>query len=335
MSPSSLPPLRWLPAAAVEQAMPPLTERLALAERTMVALATPGGAELPPKIAIHPRPIGSWMHAMPAHLRAAEPTRDLVGMKWIGGFTTNSEKGISALNALIVVNDPDTGVPLAVIDGGPITAQRTAAVSGVAIRTFGPTILDRPIKVALIGAGVQGRSHLPVLGHLLPGMEITIFDRHPERAEALMDLARGTDGIALARTAVTAREAILNADVVITAASFASPEVRQVMRTDWLAPEALVVPVDYATYCSAEVAQQAALFVVDQREQFLANRDIGNFDGYPDPATTLGEAIIAGASRAPGRVVVTHLGVGLADLIFADAILARAAQAGLGLLLPR
>jgi ornithine cyclodeaminase/alanine dehydrogenase-like protein (mu-crystallin family) len=98
----------------------------------------------------------------------------------------------------------------------------------------------------------------------------------------------------------------------------------------------MVFAVDYATYVAAAVARDAALFVVDERAQFLANRDAGAFDGYPDPAATLGEAIAAGTPRPPrGRVLVTHLGVGLADLVFSDAIVRRAAERGLGVLLPR
>jgi ornithine cyclodeaminase/alanine dehydrogenase-like protein (mu-crystallin family) len=315
--------------------MPPLPERLDLAEQTMVALATAGNAEMPPKIAVHPRPPGSWAHAMPALLRSVDPGRDLLGMKWVAGFASNNAIGVSALNALVVVNDPDTGVPVAIMDGGPITANRTAAVSGIAIRSFAPARTDRATVVALIGAGVQGRSHLPVLGHLLGGMEVTIFDRHPDRAAELAQQARITDGIQHARTASTARDAVDGADVVVTAASFTAPDSRQVMRADWLTPDALVVPVDYATYCSAEVARDVSLFIVDHREQFLANRDVGNFDGYPDPSLTLGEAIIGRVERPSGRVLVTHLGVGLADLVFAGAILDRAKREGLGVELPR
>ena len=75
---------------------------------------------------------------------------------------------------------------------------------------------------------------------------------------------------------------------------------------------------------------------MDQREQFLANRDAGLFDGYPDPTATLGEAIKAGTARpATGRAVVTHLGVGLADVVFGAAVLRRAESLGLGTLLPR
>jgi ornithine cyclodeaminase/alanine dehydrogenase-like protein (mu-crystallin family) len=171
-----------------------------------------------------------------------------------------------------------------------------------------------------------------VIGRTLPGAALAIFDRHPDRAAALAELARGTDGIGEAAAVKDARDAIRDADVVVTAASFGP--VRQVMTSDWLAPYALVVPVDYATYCSADVAAGASLFLVDHREQFLANRDAGNFDGYPDPAATIGEAILAGTPRpASGRVVVSHLGVGLADLVFGAAILDRAIALGLGVVL--
>ena len=146
--------------------------------------------------------------------------------------------------------------------------------------------------------------------------------------------ARDTDGIAAAQAASDAASATRGADVVITAASFTEPARRQVMDGSWLGPDALVVPVDYATMCAASVVREAALFLVDDRAQFLANRESGQFDDYPDPGATLGEAILAGTPRPPsGRVVVTHLGVGLADVIFADAIVRRAEASGLGTIL--
>jgi ornithine cyclodeaminase/alanine dehydrogenase len=337
----ALPPLRWFGAADVTAAMPPLEERLRLAELTMTALARPGASQLPPKIAIHPRPTDSFVHAMPAHLRGAAVADDLVGMKWVAGYATNNALGMASISAVVVLNDPETGVPIAMLDGGPITAQRTAAISGLAIRRFGPhagagaTPAGRARHVAIIGAGVQGRSHLPVLGGVLPGMTLHVFDASPERAAALADAARATAGIEAAETHATARAAVEAAEVIVTAASFGPPEDRQVMTNAWLRPDATVVPIDYATYCAAEVARDAALFLVDQREQFLANRDAGNFDDYPDPMATIGEAILAGTPRPAGRVVITHLGVGLADLVFADAIVRVATAAGLGTTLPR
>ncbi len=334
MAIDSGPPLRYLAAADVLAAMPDLDERLALAERTLVALVA--DAELPPKIAVHPRPNGSFAHAMPAYLRGPSPAGDddLVGMKWVSGFPGNAARGLPAIHAVVVLNDAATGLPVAILDGGPITAMRTAAVSGVAIARFAPPVGGRPPRAGLIGAGVQGQSHLAVLGRTLPGVELRIFDRNSERARALVTEAAVTPGIAGAHAAPDARSAVAGADVVVTAVAFGP--VRQVMTDDWLAPDALVVPVDYATYCAAGVARDAALFLVDQRDQFLANRDAGLFEDYPDPTATIGEALVAGTPRPPsGRVVAMHLGVGLADVFFGSAILRRAETLGLGLLLTR
>lgn len=319
---------RYLSAADVSAAMPPVGERLELAERTMTALVA--DAELPPKIGVHPRPAGSFAHAMPAVLRDPAGV-DLLGIKWVAGFPENRASGLPAIHAVVILSDPTTGVPRAILDGGPITAQRTAAVSGVALSRFGPATLGRAPRATIIGAGVQGHSHLEMLGHVLPGVELTVHDRHRDRADALADAARATPGIGAADVAASPREATSNADVVITAASFTDPRWRQAMTADWLTPDALVIPVDYATMCAAEVASGAALFLVDDRGQFVANRAAGQFDGYPDPGATLGEAILAGTARPErGRVVVTHLGVGLADVVFADAIVRRAEAAGLG-----
>ncbi len=314
--------------------MPPLAERLRLAELTMTGLVA--DAELPAKIAVHPRPDGSFAHAMPAFLRGADLAADRVGMKWVTGFATNNAVGLPAISALVMLNDPATGIPIAILDGAPITAQRTAAVSGVAIARFRPMVEGRALTAAVIGAGTQCRAHLPVLGATLPGLELRIFDRHDDRVATLIGEAERTPGIGRATASASARDAVAGADVVVTVASFTSPEHRQVMTNDWLAPDALVVPVDYATYCSAEVARDAALFLVDHREQFVAIRETGAFEGYPDPSMTIGEAIVTGVARPThGRVVVTHLGVGLADVIFGAAVLEAAAELGLGSILPR
>jgi ornithine cyclodeaminase/alanine dehydrogenase len=334
MARSQPPPLRYLSAADVLAAMPAVDERLDLAEQTLIALVR--DAELPPKIGIHPRPAASFAHAMPAFLRGHDPDggADAIGMKWVAGFPTNNALGLPAINAVVVLNDAATGLPIGLLDGGPITALRTAAISGVAIRRFAPHVDGRALRAALIGAGTQGHSHLAVLGRVLPGVAMSLFDRHADRAAILAQAAEATDGIGSATVAPGSREAIEGADVVVTTASFGP--VRQVMTNDWLAPDALVVPVDYATYCSAEVARDAALFLVDDRGQFLANRVAGAFDDYPDPTATLGEALLDGTRRPEyGRVVTTHLGVGLADVIFGSAILRRAEELGIGTLLPR
>ena len=65
-------------------------------------------------------------------------------MKWVAGFGANNAIGLPAINAVVILNDARTGLPTAILDGGPITALRTAAVSGVAIRHFAPAVARAP-----------------------------------------------------------------------------------------------------------------------------------------------------------------------------------------------
>src|SRR4029079_7231330 len=130
-------PVRYLSAAEVSQSMPPVAERLALAERTLTALVA--DAELPPKIGVHPRPAGSFAHPTPAHPRGRDGfgADELLGMKWVAGFSANNALGLPAINAVVVLNDPLTGLPSAILDGGPITALRAAATPGGALGRSG------------------------------------------------------------------------------------------------------------------------------------------------------------------------------------------------------
>lgn len=329
------PPLRYLASRDVTAAMPDLAARLDLAETTLRGLAGP--ADLPAKIVVHPRADGSFGHAMPAYLpgAASDGSDDRLGMKWVLGVPANAGAGLPVITALLLLNDPVTGLASAILDAAPITAQRTAAVSGVAIRAWAaPADAARP-RAALIGAGVQGHSHVPVIAHLLPGVDLAVFDRDRSRAAALADDARALPGMGSASVASSARAAVDGADVVVTAASFAPPAERQRMTNDWLGANTLVVAVDYATMCAAEVARDAALFVTDHADQFLANRDAGQFDGYPDPDAMIGAALDRPGGRPHGRIVATHLGTGLADVVFGAAILAEAERRGLGTLLAR
>jgi len=325
-------PLRHLSAEEVTAAAPALMERLGLAELTMRSLGT--AAQMPAKIGVHPRQQGSLAHAMPAllHGDAEDGSADLIGMKWIAGFPRNPSMGLATYNALVILNDPVTGLPIAVMDAGSITAQRTSAVSGAAIRRFAPERLDRPTHVAVLGAGAQARSHLPVIGHVLPGASVTVTDVDATRAEALIGESLNTPGIASISRAASVRQAVEGADVVVSVVSFGSDH--QALDPDWLLADALFVAVDYDMQAPAALAREAT-FLVDDRDQFLATRGDEFFAGYRDPDMTIGEALREAVRRPRGRMLVSHLGVGLADVVFASAILARAEQLGLGRILPR
>ena len=331
-------PLRHLSADEVLASLPPLPERLVLARTVLTAIGRE--AELPPKIGVHPRQPGSLADAMPALLRSPgdDPAADLIGVKWIVGMPANPARGLPTYSALVIVNDPVTGEPLGVIDGDAITAARTAAISGTVIGHLLPEGTGpggRPARVALLGAGAQARAHVPVIGLLLPGARLLLTDVAGPRARALAGEASASVGIGSAEAVSSVRDAVDSADIVVSVVSFGP--VHQNLDPAWLSPDALLIAVDYDMQAPAALARES-LFIVDETGQFAARRESGLFTGYPDPAGTIGGLLrgeIAGGGRPDGRILAIHLGVGLADVVFAAAVLARAEELGLGRLLPR
>ena len=185
--------------------------------------------------------------------RRGRPRRDEVGR----GLPREPRRaGCPRSTALVLLIDAATGVPTAILDGGPITAERTAAVSGVAIAPVRAAVAGRPPRAALDRGGRPGpqppRGPRPRPARRGARRSSTATRSGPA---ALADDARRDRRDRRRRRRGLRARGRRDADVVVTAASFGRPS-RQVMTGDWLAPDALVVPVDYATYCAAEVARE-------------------------------------------------------------------------------
>ena len=139
-----------------------------------------GMTEMPPKPGIHPRP-DCFIHAMPAYVRGKE----VAGLKWVSGYPPNVAKGLPYITGLLVLNEPDTGIPIAVMDCAWITAMRTGASVGVSARH-----LARPESSAagIVGCGVQARTSLMALVETLPALrEIRCYDLYPEATKRFID----------------------------------------------------------------------------------------------------------------------------------------------------
>ena len=312
--------LLHLSEAEVAAALPPPLESVAMARRALIALAD-GSAELPPKPSVHPRADG-FANAMPAYLRDG----DLLGLKWIAAYPRNAAIGLPTHVGLVVLSDAGTGMPIAVMDAAALTGARTAAVSGACIDALVPR---QPGHVAVTSAGVQARTHLLVL-EALGREDVTVVTRRPESAQAIEAwAAEHAPGIAL--TCVRAlRDAVEGAAVVVTAIPIGADGGR--LDPGWLRPDALVLPLDYATSVGADVANDAALYS-DDVGQLLRYREAGSFPGYREPDGYTGAAIRG--ERPAGRVVCQNLGNGAADLVFADYALRSARDTGSGRELPR
>jgi alanine dehydrogenase len=306
--------LLYLSREEVAGLLPDVTAQLDLVERTYRSLAA-GRVELPPKPGLHPRK-DSFIHAMPAYLR----DEDVVALKWVAGYPANKERGLPYISGLVVMNDAETGLPVAVMDGAEITAARTAAASGVCIRRFAPAGWR---EAAILGCGEQGRFHARLLRELESDVRIRAFDPHPERIAQMPGPVEAVAG---------PREALEGAEVIVSAGPIVE-EPDPPITPAWLGERWLVLPIDFDFYVRAETVAGAELFLVDDVGQFEYYRSLGHFQGWPEPAGSVGEGLAGSAS--PAQVVCCNLGIGALDAAFAALVLERARAAGAGTELPR
>ena len=301
--------LLFLSRAEVAGLLPDVHEQLDLVEHAYRSLAA-GRVELPPKPGVHPRK-DSFLHAMPAYLR----DEDVVALKWVAGYPANKARGLPYITGLIVVNDAETGLPVAVMDGAEITAARTSAASGVCVRRFAPAGWSR---AAILGCGEQGLFHARLLHALNAGVSLRAWDPHPERIERLGDLAEPAAGW---------EDALAGAEVIVTAGPIIE-DPNPPLRPEHLGQRWLALPIDFDFYFGAETVSSADLFLADDVGQFEYYRELGHFQGWPAPEENVGEGL--GREGSPARVLCCNLGIGALDAAFANAVLERARVAGVG-----
>lgn len=282
-----------------------------------------GLAQMPPKIDIHPSGDG-FIHAMPAYL----PPVGTAGVKWISGFPSNRGRGLPYISGLIVLNDPDTGLPTAVMDATWITAMRTGAATAVAAKH-----LARPDSrtVSIVACGVQGRSNLEALQCVFPIERVLAYDTDTPAAERFAEDVAGRAGVTV-EVVETLEDAISGGDIVVTS----GPILRHPTPTipaGWLRPGAFACPLDFDSYWTGDAMRAADRFVTDDIAQFEHFRALGFFTDTPSAHADLG-AIVAGT--APGRqhegeiTMAMNLGLALADVAVGALALerARAAKSG-------
>ena len=292
-------------------------------EQLLAALAdalvshSAGRASVPPRVAASAT--DGILGAMPVHLAGVA-----LGAKLVSVFPGNHRLGRPSHQALIALFDPADGTPLALMDGTRITAARTGAAAAVAAGA-----LARPdaTVLAILGAGVQGRSHLDAFPLVRDFREIRVASRTPGRADAL------AEGHPLARAAGSFEEAVAGADVVCCCTDARQP----MLEAGWLAPGAHVSSVGgtFGPELDPATVRSGRVFV-EWRGAVTSPPPAGAHDLQGlDPATVteIGE-VLAGTS--PGRTAPDQLtvykstGHAVEDAAAADLVYRRAVEAGAG-----
>lgn len=318
--------LLYLSRADVERAgvtMPQILDALEAAFREKGE----GRAEMPPKPGIHPLP-DAFIHAMPAYI----PALGSAGLKWVSGFPQNQAKGLPYITGLLLLNDPETGFPVAVMDCTWITAQRTGAATALAA-----TRLARPESstVGVLACGVQGRSNLEALACRFPLTGVKAFDVVPEVAERYArDMSAALD--LEVEPVKRPEDAVRGLDIVVTSGPILKAPTPTI-EAGWLSEGAFASPVDFDSYWQPAALAQVDKLATDDHAQLAYYRRQGYFADTPEAYADLGELVCGtkpGRERPEERTMSINLGLALEDMATAPLVYRAARERGLGTELP-
>jgi ornithine cyclodeaminase/alanine dehydrogenase-like protein (mu-crystallin family) len=320
------PQILYLTKSEVESAGLTMPEIIELVETAFIEKGH-GRVEMPPKPGIHPGG-DNFIHAMPAYI----PAMNSAGVKWVSGFPDNPKRGLPYISGLLILNDPQTGLPIAVMDCVWITTMRTAAASAVAARR-----LARPDSsvLGILGCGVQGRTHVEAMKVLFPLERVMAYDINPKAADAFA--SEITSRFSLEVTCVAQpREAVSGCDLVITAGPILKKP-HATLQAGWMDAGAFASAVDFDSYWHPAAMHEVDKFCTDDIPQLEHYRQVGYFQDMPPIYADLGELV---TGSKPGRqdpferTMTCNLGLAMDDMAVAPAIFQRARHKGLGTWLP-
>lgn len=286
-----------------------------------------GQVEMPPKPGVHSRP-DSFIHAMPCYI----PGLEAIGVKWVSGYPDNPTRGLPYISGVLVLNDADTGLPLAVMDCTWITAKRTGAATALAAR-----YLARPDShtVGILGCGVQGRSNLEALRVLFAVDKVIAYDRSLENALRYADEMEDKWGLDVV-VVDTPRQAVSGCDIVVTAGPILR-EPHATIEAGWLDAGAFASLVDFDSYWSRAALAEVDKFCTDDVPQLHHYQQVGYFQDIPPIHASLGELVTGqkpGRQSPDERTMAANLGLALDDMATAPIVYRRAVESRLGRWLP-
>ncbi len=293
----------------------------------------------------------SFFATMPAYVngKGSDPGLTLktegaaLGAKLVTVFGGNPVQGLHSHLASIILLDPHTGALLALLDGRYITEARTAAVSAVSSRLLARKTAQ---SVAIIGTGVQARSHLDALSRVHRLRQVTVWSPNKLRRAAFVDEAKsaikeraGSDPGLTLSAVEHAGEAVVGADIIVLVTSSPTP----VIENGWVKPGAHVISVGACrpTQCEMDPAlvARARLFVDSRAAALVESGDVvsgireGRFTAAHIVAE-LGELLAEPgipARRSDAEVTIfKSLGLAVEDVMAAELAYRRAVERGVG-----
>lgn len=293
-----------------------------------------GKYQMPAKTALHTCPDypGDFIHTMPAFI----PEMNAAGVKIVSGYENARKMGYPYIAGLYLLNDTETGIPLAMMDCIWMTMVRTGAVTGLTAKYLANK--DSEV-VGLIGTGVQGRINIDALMCVMDNIKtIKVFDHFKEAAEAYKKEIEAKYNVDV--VIVDKREdAVIGCDLLLSCIPCSVEPGIEFITGDMIKEGATALPVDDLVLYKPETCTDGTFSkcFTDDQGQFIAFQNMGFFRTFKEVPLELGELVIGkqqGRTCHDERILTVNIGTGLADVATARILYDIALEKGLGMVLP-
>ncbi|MFZ1088586.1 MAG: hypothetical protein WAN75_04845 [Xanthobacteraceae bacterium] len=317
-------PIRLLSEKNIRSVVPQLPEIVALVERAY-RLDAEGKAEVPTKIGVHPGRANSFLHAMPAWVGEVRA----LGMKWVSYFPGNFDRGLPDSTGIIILNDPEHGLPCCIMEGMHVTYLRTAACAAVAAKYLAPA---PPRTLGLIGCGGLGLWTLRTMGAIFPSIDRVYVCARTRRSREEFSAKMSQEGDWKITPVDDPLRAVRNIDIVVTSIP---PGNDKPVTAEAFTPGTLLIPLDLVNSWQDDVLACADRVVADNPAHFSAQVEARrtNASSRLKPPVRIQDLVVGKLPRgtASDRSFVAVCGIASTDVVVGWEIYRRACTANVGL----
>lgn len=274
-----------------------------------------GLVNLPPKMGPQLGVSGAFAESMPVSVFKDKKKLEIFGIKWQSAYKSNLKKKIPYLNNLIILNEPECGLPVAILKGNWITAIRTGGVSAVCAKYLVPR--KKELTIGIFGLGLQAYVHVLAFKAVFRKVRFVLYNHDPKELKKFLKKFPKEKFDILNDY----HKVVKSSDVILSATTF-PPKITPYIYPQDLKEDVLILPLDYGTRISPKLYKHLDEIYTDDIPQYELKSTLRHYfpPNVPKIKKEIGEIVAKKYKRGtrPKRILVFNLGIALFDILTAN-----------------
>lgn len=277
-----------------------------------------GLVDLPPKMGPKLNILGAFADSMTVSVFNEKKKLEIFGIKWLSAYQENLKKGLPYINPLIILNEPESGLPIAVLKGSWITAMRTAGVSAVCAKYLAPK--KKKLTIGIFGLGLQAYVHVLAFKAIFKNSDFVLFEHD---VQFLKDFKKKFPNEKFT-SSKNFHEVTQYSDVILSATTF-PPKITPYIYSKDLKDDVLILPLEYGTRIDPGVYKALDEIYTDDISQYELKGKLKHYfpTNRPKIKKEVGDLIAKRYKRGnkSKKILVFNLGIALFDILTAKLFL--------------